>query len=271
MSKKDDEITIYAVLIIIGLVVFLLINYYYIIIPIAVIAIVLIMFFNNRNIKARHVAKQQLKDKESIIEKIICGHKVLYIDETHKYYVDGKEVPSITQIVEYFSKQHVWDDYSKVSPEVLRNAANKGTKLHNEIEKFEVSGEKTTSQEFLNYLEIKEKYNFKVLENEQIVVIFCKNKPIAAGRFDMIIELDGKLGVLDVKRTYKMHKEKVSLQLNLYRIAYMQCNAEKNIELLRVVRLRNSIKQFRKIVIDENFAWKCLNEYCNSQLQQKAS
>ena len=36
MSKKDDEITIYAVLVIIGLVVFLLINYYYIVIPIAV-------------------------------------------------------------------------------------------------------------------------------------------------------------------------------------------------------------------------------------------
>ena len=40
MSKKDDEITLYAALIAIGLIVFLLINYFYIIIPIAVIAIV---------------------------------------------------------------------------------------------------------------------------------------------------------------------------------------------------------------------------------------
>lgn len=186
--------------------------------------------------------------------------KVEFIEETHQYFIDGIEVPNVTKIVDTLSAHYGWDDYSKINPIVLKKAAEQGSKLHKEIEEYELNGKISDSQEFENYLKIKELKGFQVLENEQIVVISKDKKPVAVGRLDMIAELDGKISLLDIKRTSKLYPLKVALQLNLYRIGYQQGN-NKKVYSLGVIRLKDNVKEFRNIEIDESSAWKYLDEY----------
>ena len=62
----------------------------------------------------------------------IKGHVVEYIDESHTYLVDGIILPSITQIL----KVKFGNKYQGISKEVLDNAAAKGTRVHEAIEKW---------------------------------------------------------------------------------------------------------------------------------------
>ena len=68
---------------------------------------------------------------------------------------------------------------------------------------------------------------------------------------------------MDLKKTYKFYSNKFSLQLNLYRMAYIQSYGE-SIDFLYCLRLRNDLKELKIINIDEYFAKKHLLEFYNS-------
>ena len=93
------------------------------------------------------------------------------------------------------------------------------------------------------------------------MILKIDDKPIAIGRFDMIISLNGSICLTEIKRTSKLYKDKVSLQLNLYRLAYLQCFRDKNIEKLKVIRLYNDKKQFVDIDVDEQKAIDAVKKY----------
>ena len=65
------------------------------------------------------------------------------------------------------------------------------------------------------YFKIKDENKFEVLEQEQKV--FTKDY---AGRFDMIIKMNGKKYLCDIKTTAKLDIEYLSWQLSLYEYAY---------------------------------------------------
>ncbi|MBQ9145741.1 MAG: AAA family ATPase [Clostridia bacterium] len=220
-----------------------------------------------------HAKKETGKIEKKIeygadIETNICGHKVCYIEKTHQYFVDDIEVPSITKIVDTIASKYGWDNYAKVNKEVLELAKANGERLHREIEEYETNGIIGNSTEIVNYLRIKDEQGFTVIKNEQIVVLFdhvmldhLQYYPIAAGRLDMIVSEGDKVGVLEVKRTSKLYLPKVEFQLNLYRMAYRQCNNETNVDFLRVIRLRENSTQVKEINIDEAKTWEYLYEY----------
>ncbi len=179
----------------------------------------------------------------------IKGHTLEYFDDGHLYLVDGCIVPSITQLL----KQKFPDMYKGVPEGMLNRASEEGTRLHDAIEKLCTEGESEDMKEVENFLFLKKKYNFEVLENEVPVILFDGDKPIAAGRLDLVLEMDGKLVGADIKRTAKLNKEYVGLQLNLYRIAYRQCYGKEWKEL-RAVHLREDTRKFVKIPINEEYA-----------------
>lgn len=186
----------------------------------------------------------------------IKGHVLEYLDEPHVYLVDGVIVPSITQILKYkFGGQ-----YAGVSKKVLQDAADKGTEVHEAIERWCKTGEESDLPEVRNFRFLMKKYEFQVDYNEIPVILFKNDKPIAAGRMDLIISMGQELGVADIKRTYKLNKEYLAYQLNLYRIAFQQCYGE-NITFLRGVHLREDVRKFVEIPIDEEMAWQLVEEY----------
>ena len=150
----------------------------------------------------------------------IAGHTLEYIDALHQYIVDGICVPSITQLL----KIKFGQKYAGISAETLQNAADKGIRVHEAIEKFEKYGIIDKScKELKNYKFLKKLYKFECLDNEVPIILFDNEIPVAAGRLDLCLKINNEFGLADIKRTAVLDREYIGYQLNLYRIGYKQC------------------------------------------------
>ena len=85
-------------------------------------------------------------------------------------------------------------------------------------------------------------------------------QPLAAGRLDLVLKMDGKIGGADIKRVSSLDKEYLAYQLNLYRIAYFQCY-DTAWEFLRGIQLRDDVRKFVEIPINPQMAWELVDEY----------
>lgn len=179
-----------------------------------------------------------------------------YIDETHTYLVDGVIVPSVTQILKTVFK----NKYDFVAPAVLKSASEKGTATHEAIETYCKHGIDDGSQELKNFRFLQKQYGFEVLENEVPVILWRGDEPICAGRLDMVLKMDDKIGGADIKRTSLLDKDYLGYQLNIYRLAYEQSYGV-TWEFLRGIHLRNSTRKFVEIPINEDFIKQFLEAY----------
>lgn len=155
---------------------------------------------------------------------------VYYDDKNHAYYVNGIQVPSVTQMLHYLFP----NKYKGVSSEVLSNKANYGTEIHNLVEKvnnlnitnpldvlsLECSDGKMKTS-IINYINIKNKYKFEVLKQELIVY-----NNYVAGRFDILSRMNNKKCLMDIKTTSSLDKEYLSWQLSLYDFLNQEDKAE---------------------------------------------
>lgn len=186
----------------------------------------------------------------------VAQRTVEYIDDDHLYLVDGVIVPSITQILAFkFGKK-----YDNVPRAVLDSAARKGTDVHEAIQRLCETGEASDLKEVRNFLFLQSHYGFDVLANEVPVILFHNDTPIAAGRLDLVLKMDGKIGGADIKRTSVLDKNYLAYQLNLYRIAYKQSYGVEW-EFLRGIHLRDDVRRFVNIPIDEPFILNFINEW----------
>lgn len=186
----------------------------------------------------------------------INGYTLEYFDDDHIYLVDGIIVPSITQLLKIRKGQM----YAGVSRAVLNRASEAGTAVHDAIERYCRYGEESDLPELRNFKFLQRQYKFDVIGNEVPVILFFDDKPISAGRLDMVIRMDDQIGGADIKRTSVLDKEYLAYQLNLYRIAYRQCYGEEW-EFLRGIHLREDVRKFVNIPINEDIAWSLVHDY----------
>nr|DAV89091.1 MAG TPA: Mitochondrial genome maintenance exonuclease 1, DNA complex, DNA exonuclease [Caudoviricetes sp.] len=191
----------------------------------------------------------------------IKGYIVEYIDETHQYLVDGICVPSITQIL----KIKFGNKYNNVNNNVLKNASEKGTQVHEAIEKLCKTGEVEELKEVKNFMFLQKHYKFEVIDNEVPVILFKNDKPIACGRLDLVLKIDDLIGGGDIKRTSVLDKEYLVYQLNLYRIAYKQCY-DIDWKFLKGLHLREDVRKFVDIPINEEMAWNLVEKYLEKEV-----
>lgn len=186
----------------------------------------------------------------------INGHTLEFYSEDHQYICDGHLIPSVTQLLSYrFGKK-----YDGISSSTLSEAARKGTETHSAIERLCKTGEMTDLPEVKNFLFLKKMFKFEVVDNEVPVILFHAQKPICAGRLDMVIERNGELGLADIKRTSVLDRDYLFYQLNIYKIAYEQCYW-KDIEFLAGLHLKENKRKFAPIPIDGQMAWELVAEY----------
>lgn len=186
----------------------------------------------------------------------IKGGVLEYIDETHTYIYDGVVLPSITQIL----KVKFGNKYNGIPKETLERASVQGTAVHKAIEDYEQNGIESELPELRNYKFLKRAYNFECIGNEIPIVLFKDGEAVACGRLDLVIKEGEKIGLGDVKRTSALDKNYLAYQLNLYRIAYQQCYGTP-IEFLKGLHLRENIRKYVDIPINEYFANEILNQY----------
>jgi CRISPR/Cas system-associated exonuclease Cas4 (RecB family) len=139
--------------------------------------------------------------------------ELLFDEELHSYSLDGKQLISVTQLLE---KQKISPEYKFVNREVLQKSAEKGTFVHKEIEVYNKTGEVGFSQELQDYISYVEENELTCVASE------CKvYTDYFAGTFDQLLSTkDGELIITDNKTTSTLHKSAVSWQLSLYAYAY---------------------------------------------------
>lgn len=185
----------------------------------------------------------------------IGSHTLEYVDETHTYLVDGMIVPSMTQIVKYVTP----DAFASVPPNVLAKAAKKGTAVHAAIENYCINGVETDAPELRGFKFFQNKIPFTVKGNE-IPVILAHNGFFAAGRLDLVIEVDGKTGGADIKCVTTVNREYCTAQLNLYRLAYRYSYGV-DWEFLKIIQVKDLVRKFIDIPIKEKETLALLNKY----------
>ena len=165
-------------------------------------------------------------------------------------------VPSITQILKIKFK----NKYNGVNQEVLNKASQRGTEVHEAIEKLCKTGEAEEIKEVKNFIFLQKQYKFNILDNEVPIILFKEGVPVGAGRLDLVLEENNELGLGDIKRTSVLDKEYLAYQLNLYRIGYQQCY-NKEIKFLKGLHLREDVRKYVDIPINEKLAEKLVEEY----------
>lgn len=185
----------------------------------------------------------------------IDGHDLEYIDADHQYVVDGVCVPSITQVL----KIKFGNKYAGVSSATLQRASEKGTEVHEAIERYCREGVESDLKELRNFKFLQKQYGFTVLQNE-VPVILSADEPICAGRLDMTMMIGDSFIIGDIKRTSTLDKEYLAYQLNLYRIAYRQSYGIWA-DALKGLHLRDDVRKFVDIPINEGMAWELVEKF----------
>lgn len=177
-------------------------------------------------------------------EWYIKGRKLEFEDETHTYRVDGHIVPSVTQLM----KLKFGGKYSDVPADVLKKAQEKGTYIHKVIECY-CNGFDDNSVYTRNFKFLQTRYRFHPIETELPIILEFGGKTYA-GRLDLILEMDGKKILADIKTSYTLDREYLGHQLNLYRIGVEQ-SYDYKIEKLYGIHLRDDVRKMVEIPIKE--------------------
>ena len=140
--------------------------------------------------------------------------EIKFDDNLHKYTVDGKEVISVTQLLQ---KHKITPSYDAVDKELLRVASERGTLIHEEVEKWIKEGDNgftEESEKICDYLFERADEKSKII-SEQMVA-----NDIVAGRFDVLYTHAKKLVLTDIKTGNTKHLFGWSWQLSLYKYLY---------------------------------------------------
>lgn len=143
--------------------------------------------------------------------------RVIFDSESHTYTLDGKQLSGITSLLD---RQLFKDKYSGIPDEILREAAERGTYIHQCCELAD-DGFVTDCEEANNYLALKSKHNLVVEESEYLV----SDNGNYASCIDKVYRYSDTIFFLgDIKTTYKLNKEYVQWQLSIYAYLFERQN-----------------------------------------------
>jgi len=136
---------------------------------------------------------------------------ILFKEDTHQYFVDGKEYPSVTTIL------HSLNDFSYVNQDLLDRAAKFGTAVHKATELYDNNelDFDTLDPVLMPYIEAWDnflhEYKPEILSVEQRIASMYGY----AGTLDRYVSIKGKRVVIDIKSGTVVPKY-TGLQLSAY-------------------------------------------------------
>lgn len=189
---------------------------------------------------------------------------VEFIEESHTY-VNSKGIiiPSVSDLV-----AHAFPGtYANIPEEVLRKAADYGTKVHQILEEYDLGNKDRAYELAINggnnmlnalgdYAQLKKKWIIYPKKQEEIV----DYQERYAGRYD---KLDEQNILWDVKTNSEMYADKWALQLGLY---YLALGIEKDIAYVIWLPKRKKARVIEINVLNHKECLKVLEDYeeCNS-------
>lgn len=143
--------------------------------------------------------------------------RLVFDEEKHHYYYDGRRVPGVTSILESVGLI----EFGGIPIEILDSAAQRGTAVHKMLEFYDKGtlDESTVSDDLVGYLIQWKKFlnemNVQIFENEKRLF---SSKYFYAGTLDRVAEMNGKETILDIKTGVPWMSHPV--QLSAYDLAY---------------------------------------------------
>ena len=168
---------------------------------------------------------------------------VVFRSEDHTYWLADKQLQGITSTL---LRRAFPDKYADVDPEVLANAARRGTQLHEAIAFADRFGaDDGADKRVLNYLRLKEEHRLTTVENEYLVSDLDRY----ASSIDIVMENDrGEVCLVDTKTTYSLDRRSVSLQLSIYRRFFERQNPELKVAHIYCLYLPNRDQNIAELI-----------------------
>lgn len=165
---------------------------------------------------------------------------VIFIEETHEYigfnkYLESIEYHGVTGIL----KSVIFpNEYDGIPEEVLRNAAERGTRIHKLCQATDVTPTEPEmvdyryQREVDNYIKLKEAHGITMIANEYLV---SNDDWQVASSIDCV---DSECNLYDIKTTYTLNEAYVSWQLSFYAYMFEEQNPNINVGKLYAIWLR---------------------------------
>lgn len=124
--------------------------------------------------------------------------RIEFDEQKHEYRVDGRKVPSVTDIITPLTAKH----YGDIAKEILLAAAERGTVVHEACEYLDYGCTAEVPAEYEGYVQayadFLNDFRPELLAAEKMVY---SAEGDYAGRLDRWFLMDGKTAVLDIKTT----------------------------------------------------------------------
>lgn len=157
-----------------------------------------------------------------------------FFDEGHRYELDGVELPSVSEISRFASREVYGNDISKY---VLDKACERGTAVHKATEELDKTGKCEISPEYVEYLNayVKFRKDFNIKEYTYIEKPLADEETGYAGTLDRVYVIDedfakavkkqcktdiseliGYYAIIDLKTSSTVKKQLAQIQLPAY-------------------------------------------------------
>lgn len=157
---------------------------------------------------------------------------VIFDAANHTYSYEGRQLSGITSLLH---RQLFPDMYAGISQEVLQNAADRGTLVHQNCELAD-EGFDVDTIEAINYLKLKEENNLTFEQSEYLV---SDNEHYASCIDKVYREDDTTFSLGDIKTTYSLNKEYVTWQLSIYAYLFERQNPDAKVTSIFAIWLRD--------------------------------
>ena len=133
-------------------------------------------------------------------------------EDEHRYFLGEKELQGITGMIK---RMLFPQEYKGVSPEVLQMAAERGHKVHSQVELYDNMGVGSNIPEVANYARLKAQHNLECIASEYLVSD-NEHYATAIDKVYHVVDAPNDEVVLgDIKTTYNFNREYVSWQLSI--------------------------------------------------------
>lgn len=134
---------------------------------------------------------------------------VVFNEENHTYMLGEKQLQGITGMI---SRQLFPNKYKDVPDFILKKAAEKGTRIHNQCQFVDNTGLPPESVEAENYLKERTNAGYNSCANEYTV----SDNEYFASNIDCVWEKNERISLSDIKTTAILDREYLSWQLSIY-------------------------------------------------------
>ncbi len=165
---------------------------------------------------------------------------VKYLDSTHQYFYKGRELKGITGLLHELVFPNM---YKAVSEATLKNAAEKGTAIHEQVELVASLGITPTSECVKQFVKFINENGYEIVGSEYVMLIGEDHASAA----DLVMHQkdapEDEVEIWDIKGTYSVNKEYVRWQNSMYKFGLEKLNPQLKVTRICCMWLRDDNKR----------------------------